>query len=159
MVQCSPRFPRSWANSEQTLGVMDTRPHLFHNLLLPSRFSVLINIRKMTWRILNNEIKKKVMSQVDKCHNEGAYIESFLYRHWQWVCSHAADFSVGRHGCVCQVVGNVAHGYYNYKNAVKECVVVVLYQLRNCGPLGLIEACSKSNLMSFVSCQVPGLAY
>jgi len=29
------------------------------------------------------------------------------------------------------------------KNAVKECVVVVLYQLHNGGPLGLIEACSK----------------
>ena len=26
------------------------------------------------------------------------------------------------------------------KNAVKECVVIVLYQLRNGGPLGLIEA-------------------
>ena len=30
------------------------------------------------------------------------------------------------------------------KNAVKECVVIVLYQLRNGGPLGLIEACSNS---------------
>jgi len=29
------------------------------------------------------------------------------------------------------------------KNAVKECVVIVLYQLRNGGPLGLIEACSN----------------
>ena len=25
------------------------------------------------------------------------------------------------------------------KNAVKECVIIVLYQLRNGGPLGLIE--------------------
>ena len=30
------------------------------------------------------------------------------------------------------------------KNAVKECVIIVLYQLRNGGPLGLIEACSNS---------------
>ena len=30
------------------------------------------------------------------------------------------------------------------KNAVKECVVIVLYQLRNGRPLGLIEACSNS---------------
>ena len=30
------------------------------------------------------------------------------------------------------------------KNAVKECVVIVLYQLRNGGPLGLIEPCSNS---------------
>jgi len=29
---------------------------------------------KMTWRILNNEIRKKVLSQINKCHNEGAYI-------------------------------------------------------------------------------------
>jgi len=37
----------------------------------------------MTWRILNNEIRKKVLSQIKKCHNEGAYIQSVLYRHWQ----------------------------------------------------------------------------
>jgi len=29
---------------------------------------------KMTGRILNNEIRKKVLSQINKCHNEGAYI-------------------------------------------------------------------------------------
>jgi len=29
---------------------------------------------KMTCRILNNEIRKKVLSQINKCHNEGAYI-------------------------------------------------------------------------------------
>ena len=37
------------------------------------------------------------------------------------------------------------------KNAVKECVVIVLYQLRNGGPLGLIEACSNSATMDYGS--------
>jgi len=41
------------------------------------------------------------------------------------VYSHAVDFSVGRRGCVCQVVGNVAHGYYNC-NVVNIVAVMLL---------------------------------
>ena len=37
-VRRSSLFPWSWASSELTLSVMDSRPHLLHNLPLLSRF-------------------------------------------------------------------------------------------------------------------------
>jgi len=40
--------------------------------VLLRRFFTLLAVR-MTWRILNNEIRKKVMSQINKCHNARAY--------------------------------------------------------------------------------------
>ena len=43
------------------------------------------------------------------------------------------------------------------KNAVKESVVIVLYQLRNGGPLGLIEASLLTRL--FVTMLRPLVAY
>jgi len=36
--RCSSTFPRSWAGSGLAPGVMDGRPHRFHNLLLPPGF-------------------------------------------------------------------------------------------------------------------------
>ena len=49
------------------------RPHQV--AWLNSRYNITYSFNeKMTWRILNNEIRKKVLSQINKCHNEGAYI-------------------------------------------------------------------------------------
>jgi len=38
----------------------------------------------------------------------------------------------------------IAKDFKMFKAKAKECVIIVLYQLRNGGPLGLIEACSNS---------------
>jgi len=37
-IVCSTRFPYYWAGSELTLSIMDGKPHVFHNLPLPSQF-------------------------------------------------------------------------------------------------------------------------
>jgi len=38
LVWCSSLFIGSWASSELATGIMDNRPHLFHNLPLTSQF-------------------------------------------------------------------------------------------------------------------------
>jgi len=45
VVQCSSSFPRFWAGSEQTLRVMDARPHLLHNLPLLSQLKLVLIYR------------------------------------------------------------------------------------------------------------------